>query len=77
MKKVAIVGSGEGWKDAPFADPSWEIWSLNYIHISIKRVESDNNEYQTDAFGHLSAPISLQGTHTVNDLFLIFSISIV
>ena len=28
-KKVAIVGTAETWNLAPFADPTWDIWSLN------------------------------------------------
>lgn len=36
MKKVAIVGSSKGWSEAPFDDPSWEIWSLNNMYKKIK-----------------------------------------
>lgn len=28
-RKVAIVGSAENWREAPFDDDSWEIWTLN------------------------------------------------
>ena len=34
--KVALVGSANGWKDAPYDDMSWEIWSLNNIHNKIR-----------------------------------------
>ena len=37
MKKVAIVGRGAGWEDAPFKDESWEIWSLNNLYRNIPR----------------------------------------
>lgn len=37
MKKVAIVGRGAGWEDAPFKDKSWEIWSLNNLYRNIPR----------------------------------------
>jgi len=29
VKKVAIVGTAMTFKDAPYDDPSWEIWGLN------------------------------------------------
>ena len=29
VKKVAIIGTAMTYKDAPFDDPSWEIWGLN------------------------------------------------
>ena len=29
VKKVAIVGTAMTHKDAPYSDPSWEIWGLN------------------------------------------------
>jgi len=38
MKKVAILGRASGWNDAPFSDPSWEIWSLNYIYKIIRKL---------------------------------------
>lgn len=36
-KRVAIVGFADSKKDAPYDDPSWEIWGLNDLHNSIKR----------------------------------------
>jgi hypothetical protein len=32
MKKVAIIGCGKSWVNAPFTDSSYEKWSLNDIH---------------------------------------------
>lgn len=29
VKKVAIVGTAMTYKDAPYSDPSWELWGLN------------------------------------------------
>lgn len=29
VKKVAIVGTAMTFKDAPYTDPSWELWGLN------------------------------------------------
>ena len=29
MKKLAIVGTAETWRDAPYGDPDWKIYSLN------------------------------------------------
>ena len=29
IKKVAIIGTAMTCKDAPYSDPSWEIWGLN------------------------------------------------
>ena len=37
MKKVAIVGFGPSWKEAPFHDPSYEIWGLNDLYGKIPR----------------------------------------
>lgn len=37
MKKVAILGRAVGWKDAPFQDPTWEIWGLNRAYSAIKQ----------------------------------------
>lgn len=28
-KRIAILGTAEGWKDAPFSDKGWEIWVCN------------------------------------------------
>ena len=36
-KKVALVGFAESWKQAPFADPSVEIWALNELWKYIPR----------------------------------------
>lgn len=36
MKKVALVGSAAGWQDAPYHDPSYEIWSLNNVYNKIR-----------------------------------------
>jgi hypothetical protein len=36
-KKLAIVGFAESKKDAPYGDPTWEIWGLNDLHGIIPR----------------------------------------
>jgi hypothetical protein len=36
-KRLAIVGFADSKKDAPYDDPTWEIWGLNDLHNSIKR----------------------------------------
>ena len=36
MRKIAIVGSASGKDKAPFNDPSWEIWSLNNLYVSMQ-----------------------------------------
>jgi hypothetical protein len=38
-KKVAIIGFADTRNDAPFLDPSWEIWGLNDLHGSIPRYD--------------------------------------
>lgn len=38
-KKVAIVGFADTRMDAPYKDPSWEIWGLNDLHSSIPRYD--------------------------------------
>ena len=38
-KKVAIVGFADTRNEAPFKDPSWEIWSINDLHNSIPRTD--------------------------------------
>jgi len=38
-KKVAIVGFADTRSDAPYNDPSWEIWGLNDLHSSIPRYD--------------------------------------
>lgn len=51
-KRLAIVGFADSKKDAPYDDPSWEIWGLNDLHNAIPRwtrwfdihVESNINE---------------------------------
>jgi hypothetical protein len=36
-KRLAIVGFADSKKDAPYDDPTWEIWGLNDLHNAIKR----------------------------------------
>jgi hypothetical protein len=36
-KKVAILGFTDSFKQAPFADPTWEIWGLNELYMLIPR----------------------------------------
>lgn len=37
IKKVAICGFAETWKQAPFDDPTVEIWGLNELHKYVPR----------------------------------------
>ena len=49
IKKVAIVGTAMSYKEAPFDDPSWEIWGLNDHWNMLPRAtrwfESQNEEH--------------------------------
>ena len=38
VKKVAIVGRAKGWQEAPFCDPSFEIWSFNDLYKMFRLV---------------------------------------
>lgn len=38
-RKIAIVGSADSWKLAPFDDPSWEIWSLAWRFFDVPRMD--------------------------------------
>ncbi len=31
-KKICIVGFAPSWKEAPFADPTWEMWLINEMY---------------------------------------------
>ncbi len=37
VRKVAIVGFADSWKEAPFTDESYEIWGLNELHKYVPR----------------------------------------
>ena len=37
--KLAIVGTSDSAKDAPYNDPSWEIWTLGRNHVWIPRFD--------------------------------------
>lgn len=37
MRKVAILGTAPGWEDAPFDDPSWEIWGISRLFYHVPR----------------------------------------
>ena len=40
MKKLAIVGTAETWRDAPYDDLSWKIYSLNDAYrLGLKRAD--------------------------------------
>lgn len=39
VKRVAIVGFAPSYVDAPFADPSIAIWTMNYHHLSVPRTD--------------------------------------
>lgn len=40
MKRLAIVGTAETWRDAPYGDPSWKIYSLNDAYrLGIQRAD--------------------------------------
>jgi len=36
-KKIALVGTAPSWKDAPFKDKDWDIWSWNLTGIKLER----------------------------------------
>lgn len=36
-RKVLIIGSAQGWEQAPFADTSWSVWSLSRMYHSVPR----------------------------------------
>jgi hypothetical protein len=38
-KKVCIIGFADTRNEAPFTDPSWEIWGLNDLHGSLPRYD--------------------------------------
>ena len=38
-KKVCIVGFADTKDQAPFDDPTWEIWGLNDLHAQLKRYD--------------------------------------
>ena len=38
-RKIAIVGTADGWREAPFDDDSWEIWACNAFALTLKRVD--------------------------------------
>lgn len=37
--KIAIVGFADSKDEAPFDDPSWEIWGVNDLYAHVKRVD--------------------------------------
>jgi hypothetical protein len=39
IKKVAIVGFADSKSEAPYDDPTWEIWGLNDLHGGIPRFD--------------------------------------
>jgi len=40
MKRLAIVGTAETWRDAPYDDPTWKIYSLNDAYrLGIKKAD--------------------------------------
>ena len=39
MRKVAILGTSPTWKDAPFDDETWEIWSCNAPALDLQRCD--------------------------------------
>ena len=36
-RKVAIIGTAPNWQEAPFGDPSWEIWGLSRLYKQLPR----------------------------------------
>lgn len=51
VRKVAIVGFGDSWKEAPFKDPSWEIWGLNELHKYVPRWDRWFEYHDADTLG--------------------------
>ena len=39
MRQVAIIGTSPTWKDAPFDDETWEIWSCNAPAFDLPRCD--------------------------------------
>lgn len=37
--KVAIVGTADSWKMAPFNDPEWEVWGVNNLYILLTQLQ--------------------------------------
>lgn len=40
-RKVAILGFAETVKDAPFNDPSWELWAMNGFHRHMPEISEE------------------------------------
>jgi hypothetical protein len=40
-RKIAILGFAETVHDAPFSDPSWEIWGMNGVHRILTKVPEE------------------------------------
>lgn len=55
-RKIAIVGSAESWKDAPFDDPSWEIWSLAWRFFDVPRMDVCFEMHMPDQWGGYTNP---------------------
>lgn len=51
QKKVAIIGFADSWKQAPFADPSIEIWGLNELHKYVPRWDRWFEYHDPDTLG--------------------------
>lgn len=56
MKKVAIIGATDSCKDAPFDDPSWEIWGCNSLW---KLCRDSSQQFRADRWFELH-PMSVQ-----------------
>lgn len=55
MKKVAIVGVGGSFKEAPFDDLSYEIWGLNHYYDRYPRWDLwFNMHYDYEKKGHIT-----------------------
>jgi hypothetical protein len=37
-KKLAVVGTADSWKLAPFNQPDWEIWGVNNLYILLQKM---------------------------------------
>jgi hypothetical protein len=59
VKKVAIVGTAMSYKQAPFDDPSWEIWGLNDHWNMLPRA---TRWFESQDEGHCSVTPCTNGT---------------
>lgn len=50
--KVALVGFAKSYKDAPYDDPTWEIWGINELWKYLHRWDRWFELHKRDVFAH-------------------------